>query len=191
MATSADRSVESEEVAGERLANLVWVTIYRFGPLSHEKLREHVPATDAALEDAIERLLGDGRVATDDNKPKEYTASGYDIPHGVPAGWEAAVFDHYQAMVTALCIKLRGGEQVSAAGDIIGGSTYAFDVWQSHPMYDEVSGLLRRYRDEAVGVLSRLKEYNEHHTIPKDSDWERFTTYVGQSWVAERQMEEE
>lgn len=77
----------------ERLANLVWVAVNRYGPIDRASLPEHVPAADGALALALERLESDGRVRrTGPKEEPRYECDECVIPLNAPAGWEAAVF---------------------------------------------------------------------------------------------------
>jgi hypothetical protein len=185
VATNADRVLESPEDAIERAANLLWVAIHRFGPIDVRKLAEIVPASDDVLEQALERLSGDGRVRSSDDHPTQFICDNYLIPIGSQAGWEGAVFDHYQAMVTALCIKLRAQPLRSEAAEWVGGSTYCYDVWEGHPEHDAVAGFLSRMRAEAVHLRERVEAANAVTERPPGAIERRFTTYVGQSVISE------
>ncbi|HOU94121.1 MAG TPA: hypothetical protein PLU22_23885, partial [Polyangiaceae bacterium] len=104
------------------------------------------------------------------------------IPLGDPLGWEAAVFDHYQAMVTSICAKLRTGRTGASPDDWIGGSTFHFDVWPGHPLFEEVVGSLRAARARASELRRRVDAHNDLHP-PDERTALRVTTYVGQTVV--------
>ncbi len=127
------RAAHPEEVslAGDPLddgvGSLVWLVVHRQGPATLAEIQAMVPVDKPRLERVLSRLAAEGRVEILDEKPDErYAAADCVIATGDTAGWEAAVFDHYQAMVTAICAKLRRGAQKSAADDAVGGSTYGF-----------------------------------------------------------------
>jgi hypothetical protein len=166
--------------------NLVWVAINRLGPASAEAVREMVPMSADAAQAALDALLAEGKIRADDESAEEgqaprYLAQGCVIPMGSTGGWEAALFDHYQAVVTALCTKLRLGGS-SETGDRIGGSTYSYFVWPGHPLEQEVFGLLRRLRSEAASLRQRVDAVNEQ-TERKREDMTRVIAYVGQTVV--------
>ncbi len=104
------------------------------------------------------------------------------LAYGDPHGWEAAVFDHFQALVIALCAKLRLGQTHAAPTDTIGGSTFGFEVWPGHPEYDNALGLLGRLRAQGSELRQRVAAYNETHSAPPDEK-RRVVTYVGQSVI--------
>jgi hypothetical protein len=101
------------------------------------------------------------------------------IPLGSAAGWEAAIFDHFQAVVTALCTKLRLGRSRAIPGEWIGGSTYSTYVWEGHPMHEEVLGLLQRVRSDASALRERVDTYNAARSLPEDA--KKVIFYAGQT----------
>lgn len=166
--------------------NLVWVAVNRLGPATANEVREMVPMSSDAVQAALESLLAEGkiRVAESNGKDSEgprYLAQGCVIPTDASSGWEAALFDHYQAVVTAISTKLRlGGSGESS--EHVGGSTYSYFVWPGHPLEQEVLGLLRRLRSEAASLRQRVDAYNEQ-ADRKREDMTRVIAYVGQTLV--------
>ncbi len=104
-------------------------------------------------------------------------------------GWEASLFDHFQAVVTAMCAKLRVGETRSLPQDVVGGSTWSFDVWAGHPHRDEVLGLLREMRERVSALRNEVTVYNDAHGRPEEAD--KVTVYLGQAVVLGETMEAE
>jgi hypothetical protein len=104
------------------------------------------------------------------------------VPVGDALGWEAAVFDNYQAMVTALCAKLRGGIQRSGTTEVVGGSTYGFTVWRGHPHHDEVLGTLSRLRADLSRLRQKVREYNAEHPKAEDRLF-GVVVYFGQTLI--------
>jgi hypothetical protein len=175
----------SEAPPLERICCLLLVAIHRFGPLPVSELANVVPLTENDMSRALEQLLGDGRVRRAQDNPNLLVADNYLIPVGEPAGFEAAVFDHYQALVTALCVKLRGSQLRSLPDDWVGGSTYCYDIWPDHPLHAEVSGFLANSRRQAVALRQRVEAHNRAHPRPAEQPAQRFTAYVGQSVITE------
>jgi hypothetical protein len=89
------------------------------------------------------------------------------------------VFDHFQAMVTALCRKVRSGSTQAKRDDRTGGSTYGFDVWSGHPHRDEVLGFLETVRRQAVTLRKKVEAYNLEHGVSPNA--QRVVAYVGQT----------
>ncbi len=166
-------------------ASLAWVAVYRNGPLTREQLQDSLPLEAERLERALAGLVADGRVAVEQHDGQTvYTSEQCLIPVGDPAGWEAGLLDHYQAVVATLCAKLRDKAARSGVQDRIGGSTYAFDVWAGHPCQERVYGLLASFRQQ----LSELwDEVAEHNRAGKPAEGvSRVTFYCGQTVRSDR-----
>ncbi len=167
----------------EGLANLVWVAVSNHGPVSRSQLQQQVPAGERELDRALEQLLAEKRISRAAGEAEtRYQCADCLIPMGDAAGWEAAVFDHYQALVTALCSKLRSGARRAAPGEWIGGSTYAFDICADHPYHDEVVGFLQSTRDRASALRGKVEKYNAEHELPEEKTM-RVVAYVGQTVI--------
>jgi hypothetical protein len=181
--TETDSAAGTDEHS-ERTAMLLWVTIHRFGPLTLSEVADHLHVEPQQLRGAIERLIETERVQeVADAEGVRYQCEKCVIPVGDELGWEAAVFDHYQAVVTTLCAKLRSGRDRARAGDLVGGSTYTYDVWEGHPHRQEVAGQLQLVREQAVHLRHKIEAYNQEHAPPAETSRERFITYVGQTVV--------
>jgi hypothetical protein len=169
---------------GRRVANLVWVTVNRLGPCRFSQISEQVPSHEAELHSALELLVEEGKLHI---VPQEagvlYVAGECVIPPRDPLGWEAAMFDHYQAMVQALCARLATPGKDTAGETSAGGSTYTYIVSDEHPLRSEVVGLLGEVRRRAEALRKRVGEYNREHPTAVHEPT-RVTLYVGQSQVA-------
>jgi hypothetical protein len=145
----------------ERLASLLWVAIQRLGPIDIDRLSDVVPADPDDMEAALSHLVAHGRIGEQRSKDgRSFAADTFLIPVGDSAGWEAAVFDHYQALVTTIATKLRLGGRQSATDDWVGGSTYSIELDRDHPLFEEVTGFLRATRERAVSLRRRVEELN-------------------------------
>jgi hypothetical protein len=102
------------------------------------------------------------------------------VPVGAEHGWEAAVFDHFQAVVRAIGSKVRRGLARSAHDDVVGGATLTFDVHPGHPYRDQVLGLLKRVRSEVNDLWTQVQRHNEQNPVPEESKFE-VSFYFGQS----------
>jgi DNA-binding MarR family transcriptional regulator len=182
------RAATSEElrVPGQRsadaLRNMVWVALQRAGKASAAELMQalsiDLPRLERALAELRERgLIEGGEAAGGMEYQSQRCVLGYDDP----LGWEAAVFDHYQALVIALCTKLRLGQTRAAPNDTVGGSTFGFDVWPGHPEYDNVLGLLRSLRARGSELRKRVSAYNDAHPAPGEKT--RVVAYMGQAVI--------
>ncbi|MEN9577122.1 MAG: hypothetical protein RJA70_131 [Pseudomonadota bacterium] len=181
-AARIDEQTLDSEASEERLRHLVWVAIHGFGPLGLDELSKVVPTEIPLLERAVSQLLAEGKVTREEcAQIVRFRSDHCLIPLESSAGWEAAVFDHYQAMVTAICTKLALGRSHAELQDIVGGSTYHFDVWEEHPHYDEVRGHLAELRKVSIALRERVDAYNNTHAPPVEGRRRRFITYVGQT----------
>jgi len=177
--TPEDGPIES--APDDRTTTFAWVAIHRYGPLTRATLAEHVPAGEDVLDTALARLARDRRITSAERDGKVfYESAECIIPFNDPSGWEAAVFDHYQAMVTAICTKLRLGKTHAVPGEWVGGSTYGFDVWEGHPDHDEVVGFLQATRERAIALRKRVEEHNKSHEAPANAE-RHVIAYVGQT----------
>ena len=146
---------------------------------------------DDALDAALAQLVADGRLACETQAGEAvYRAERVFISYGDPAGWEAAVFDHYQALVTAICAKVRAGRSSAETGEAIGGSTYHLDVWDGHPLQREALGFLANMRRQAVALRSAIEQHNAAHPRPSGAREQRVLAYVGQTVSAEEEEDE-
>jgi hypothetical protein len=109
-------------------------------------------------------LLGDDRIhQLSDGR---YRSTNAVMPVGSGAGWEAAMFDHFQAVVKTLCARLQGLDEATASSEL-GGSTYGFNVWPGHPHEAEVRGALADFRQKYTELRKRVQQYNTDHPLPQ------------------------
>lgn len=164
-------------------AAMVWVHVYREGPLPKSKLAELLPLPEAAISAAIERLVREERVRLEERADGTYcTTDQCLIPLGEAAGWEAAVVDHHRAVLNALAAKLVSGKHVAAAADEVGGTTWSFDLWPGHPREREVRALLASLRQQVVPLWNEVAEYNREH---RPAHTYKVTVYCGQYLVSD------
>lgn len=176
------RSLSAQDRAAE--SAFVWVTVYRSGPISRDDLLERLRLEPEALDRALKRLLDEGRVQREQRDgPSVYRAESCFISGAEPEGWEAALFDHYQAVVSAMCAKLGARGQTGARTHRIGGSTFSFDVWPGHPHAERVLSLLERTRAELSQLWDELRAHNQR--APRPPEYERVTFYFGQNVTSE------
>lgn len=191
------RAVEAEEYdavddrqQAQALVNLVWISVARHGPLRRSRLAQLVALDDERLDQALAPLTQDGRVSVRQLEGERvYDSEQCVIGYEQPAGWEASVFDHFQAMVTALCTKLRSGPSSARENASVGGSTYGFDVWPGHPKQEEVLGFLAATRRRASDLRAEVDRYNENAVRPT-LGVQRVIAYVGQTVVDADEGEE-
>lgn len=172
----------SEDEAEESAPFVVWLAVYRAGPATFDELRAHLGMESDALRRALSTLLGEGRVsvAEDEDEREIFSTDKVVISQADEAGWEAAVFDHFNAMVSALTTRLRGDTQPHFDRPVVGGSTYTFDVGDEHPLRDEVLALLDETREQVSDLRERVTNINEERDWSDALD-ERVTFYFGQT----------
>lgn len=163
----------------DALPSMILVALNRLGAATQAAISDLVPAPAEDLARALDKLAGEGLIeVSGDGDERTYRSDGCFIPVGAETGWEAAVFDHYQAVVTAIGTKLRLGS--SRQGEHVGGSTYNFWIWRGHPLEEEVLALLERFRRDAADLRRRVAEHNHADGRAEDL-MTRVVTYVGQA----------
>jgi hypothetical protein len=178
--TSEDELQRLRQVQShDGLDELLWALIYREGPCSLAALRKtHVDGDE--LEPALARLVAAGRVEQA-NSDGRYTARSLVLPLGSSVGWEAAVFDHFKAVVNTLTRRLGMNRASPNLADRVGGSTYTLDVWPGHPHAEQAFETLSRLRSQLGELRDQIEGYNAEHSVP-----ERYTQvllYVGQCLI--------
>lgn len=178
-------SMGTEPADIDARANLALIALHRAGTATISEIAAAVHLDVDLASEALELLVNEGRATRlESGTQVRYRAGECIIPLGAPNGWEAAVFDHFQAVVTAICAKLRLGPTVEAQ-DQIGGSTFGFTVWEGHPQTEEILGQLARIRRELSALRERNGAYNAEHD-PPEGDFMGIITYVGQSVTRSR-----
>lgn len=171
---------DGEAGASERLGHLVCMTVHRLAPATCEEVSGALSLAPEQLAPVFDALTREGRIRAvtgSDGRPR-FDGTGCVIPLGSTRGWEAAVFDHYQAMVSTLCAKLEQGRPPPGAEDLLGGSTFSFRVWEEHPHHQEATTFLQRFRREAGELRAKIAAYNEQNAAPEDTT--RVVIYGGQ-----------
>ncbi len=191
-ASAADQVADEAAGFREAVTSLVWVAIYHNSPITREALLEGINIDAPTLDRTLAALLADGRISTlpQDDAPI-YMCDSYLIPLGSQAGWTAAVFDHYQAMVAAVCAKLREGSSSSHTHNAVGGSTFTFDIWDNHPFEAEVLALLKELRTRVHVLRERVDQFNTTINEPDDTRPKRVVFYLGQNVIADHDEPDE
>src|SRR5262245_9038572 len=163
---------------------LLVALMYREGPLTVKEIALRAQADAAAVEETLKRLTAAGRIQELEHEGSvRYKAGALVIPLGAPVGWEAAVFDHFKAMVTTILSRLRENQETAKLVDRTGGSTYTIDVWNGHPLADEVYGTLGRMRTALTDLRARVDQFNRNNEIPDPHT--RVVIYAGQTVIEE------
>lgn len=203
---AADAADISATVSGNpQLAatNLIWVALHQRGPTSAVELASELGLPSHVVASALDALVAEGRARTSNPPGTPDGASAHDgpsrtqspidgaetvptyevdhcvIPYGDEHGWEAALFDHYQAMVTAIASKVRCGATRALSDESTGGSTYHFDLCQGHPLEGEVLGFLADVRRRASDLRRRVIAQG----APQGGQDYRVIFYAGQNVI--------
>ena len=161
------------------LDELLWALIYREGPLAFADLAAQ-KLDEAELGRALERLVETGRVEFSAEE-RVYRAKHLVVPLGSPVGWEAAVFDHFKALVNTVTQRLGGDRSSATLANRVGGSTYTLDVWSGHPHAEEAYRTLGELRQRLGDLRRKVEEYNAAHEMPDELT--EVVLYVGQCLI--------
>jgi hypothetical protein len=192
--STAYRAASEDELATMRqmrsndgLEELVWALVYREGPIAPANLASAIHIELAELEPVLQRLVDVQRIeAVTQSSGVSYRATSLYVPLGAAIGWEAAVFDHFQAVVKTICCRMR--DDRPTAPDV-GGSTYTLDVWPGHPLEEEARATLGKLRDTLVDLRRRIEDVNTQQVVPEHHD--QVILYVGQCVIPRDQDETE
>jgi DNA-binding MarR family transcriptional regulator len=190
-ATATYRAARGEELialqqgrGAEGLDELLLALMFREPPLTVEEIARQATMEVEKVEPILNRLVNEGSVErTERDGVGFYQATRLVVPLGATAGWEAAVFDHYKALVATLICRLRDGAGTPQLEDTVGGSTYTLSVWPGHPMADEVYGTMKRLRAELSSMRERVAKHNQECELPEAHT--RVVIYLGQSRINE------
>jgi hypothetical protein len=140
---------------------LVWQAVYRRGPIGAAEVAQVSGFGEGECAVCLARLVQQGKVRrTADAARESYVSDRLDVPVGQELGWEAAVFDHFQAVVSAIANKLGSGSRRSEHSDVTGGATYSLDLWRGHPLERRVLGTLSRLRAELDSLRAQVDAEN-------------------------------
>jgi hypothetical protein len=168
--------------------DLLVALMYREGPLTLKQIAAMAQDKASKVEKRLTRLVDEGRIRRmEEGSEPRFKAEALVIPLGADAGWEGAVFDHYKALVATVLSRLRNGGQAKSS-DCVGGSTYTIEVWDGHPMEQEILDTLRRLRVELSEARSRVVAFDPPNG--ERPSRKRVTIYVGQ-YVVEEEDENE
>lgn len=177
--SEADRKALSTDDVVESMALMLWGTVFRNTGISTRELMTIARTDEVQAREALDRLIRDGRVTREgDGDEAPLRSAAFVISPGAAQGWEAAVFDHFQALATAVAAKVRARSNGKAAADV-GGTTLHFGIRAGHPYEERVVGLLARIRAELDAFWKEVAAYNRDHPIADDLAT-RVTFYFGQ-----------
>lgn len=184
------RAVGEEEARHARQHNaagsdeLLAVLIYREGPIAPAELERRSGMSHAQLMPILQRLIESQQVELD--KEGRYGGIRFHIPLSEGKGWEAAMLDHYHALVRTLCARLQPDS--FEQGETCGGATYTFEVWSGHPHEGEVKGALQRMRNELSSLRQRVESFNASESLPDEHS--KVVVYAGQHVVLQSHLDD-
>ncbi len=71
------------------------------------------------------------------------------------------------------------GQIHTFSADVLGGSTYSFEVWEGHPFEETVLALLSQHRTELSKLREAVERFNQNQGMP--DDYTEVVVYFGQS----------
>lgn len=172
--------------ADETLAALVHVALFHRVEADVAGVSESLGVGRERVAEVLERLVGEGRIERVPGASGEavYRAQSCLIAADDPVGFEGAIYDHTQAVVGALCHRLRRRGRAESIDRSIGGSTYTFDVAPDNPTWERVLGLLGRLRVELSALRAEADAFEGTRPEPRPSTI-RVLFYCGQNVLAE------
>ncbi len=164
----------------ETFRDLIWLIIFREGPVERDELVRRSGHRGAELDSALTELESSGRISRDGSDERVvYSSLDYVRPIGDESGWEAAVLDHVHAMISTVKAVLSRQAGNDESDELAGGFTYALDIWPGHPLENEVSETLVRLRTELSSLRERVDATNAD--LGRPIAYKEVTVYGGQS----------
>jgi hypothetical protein len=158
-----DVGTETRNGDPDVLTALVWLQIYREGPVTLDQLAKCLPFSRPELALAVATLTADGRVERQVRSSEEvFTAERVLIPIGEAVGWEAAIVDHHRVVLNAIAARATLGSGRSSPTDELGGTTLTFDLWPGHPNEREVRQLLAQFRAAALPLWEEVNQSSKN-----------------------------
>lgn len=159
------------------LASMALGLIYRASSLTRDELAAQLNVRVEEVQEALQILVSEGRV---EGSGDGFRAASFVIDENAEHGWEAAAFDHFQAVAKALANKVYLKSHNSEGAKLVSGTTLHFDLTAEHPLLPKVLGLLEQTRALTDAVWDEVVHYNEQHPVT-DQDRVSLTFYLGQN----------
>jgi hypothetical protein len=187
-ASAAELEALAHLAAEDGLDELVWSLIFNNTPVEERQLVRLCGTSAERIALPLSRLI-EAKIVEQHIEAGSifYSAERFFIDQQGPSGWEAAVYDHYRALVRTICNRLEPETVRAPFKDSIGGSTYTFDVGPDHPLEQEVLELLSRFRGECATLRERVAEHNRENGRSRLG--ENVVFYVGQSVLPREPLE--
>ncbi len=177
------RVVPHNRPSGPRYTDAV-VLLYREGPISLLELATRLEVTTEQAQRFVDRVKSAGYLEESvgpDGAPR-YRSNDYHVPIDDKEGFEAALYDHLSSVVRAVTKKVRLGRLRASMNDLVGGSTFSFEIEPDDPLYAEVTSFLGETRSKLDGWLQRSRALaaSRDPAAPKRPR-HRITVYFGQT----------
>ena len=182
MAPSMINNADDEEnkTKADQLDALIQVSLHHGQPMKVNELHQYLNLPVDIIQKSLIRLESNGLSRQDD---EGWHCQSLYLPTDDPVVWGAALLDHYQSVISALCVKLRGGNDRARDRDLTGGSTYSFNLWSGHPLESEITGLLKEFRHKLSDL--RAREESLKLKCPESSEQSKLVFYFGQAIIEE------
>lgn len=161
----------------ETATAMIWLDVCQNEGSLPSEVASRMGLDQETVDVALERLKREGSLTSDITGP--LSCEALVIPVGSEKGWETAVFDHFQAVASAIASKLRQNEMRSAAADTTGGATLSFEISDTHPLRDEVLSQLAQVRAQTDDLWERVEAVNAKQPLSED-EIRRVVFYFGQ-----------
>lgn len=171
------RRLLARQGSAETATAIVWLDVCQNEGSLAVDVASRLGLDQETVDRALGRLKREGNLTSDTKGP--LCSEALVIPVGAENGWEAAVFDHFQAVAGAIASKLRQNETRSAAADTTGGATLSFEISDTHPLRDEVLSQLAQVRAQTDDLWERVEAENAKHPLSED-EMRRVMFYFGQ-----------
>lgn len=169
--TSAeDRRALLKDDSFDSLVSMVWATLFHHPGSSLDDVARLLKLDATEVQPAVEQLRADGRVqANGGDQWSELSARELLVPVDSEQGWEAAVFDHFQAVSNAIGAKLRRRMLRATKRDVVGGATLRFELADDNPHRERVLNLLAEVRALVNSVWDDVRVHNESHPVDPEN----------------------
>ncbi len=175
-----DAALGSDTQRQDEIAAFVWTIVYRFGPLDLESLHKRLSIMDrVTLSEVVDRLVADGRVGKQRRDGVDLLASAECVLSSNPDGWEAAVFDHFQAVANVIANRADHARAETMPDPMTGGMTFHFDIDESHPLQGEIMELFQSTKERASELRRRADQHNDTRSDQPTNPF-RTVFYLGQ-----------
>lgn len=158
-------------------AALVWLTVYRHGPMTAACVRDHTGLPLQEVAEHLRALRAAGSLVVDRTAGEQRYRSEHLVlrPDTVDSR-QAAIMDHLDAVFSTIRRRLSRAGRGAAAGE--GGATFRFAMRPGYPRHQEVLGLFAAFRQQAEALWARVVDDNG---TDQDEGWSEVTLYLGQS----------